>query len=132
MFTTGLLMGYALYYILLTKTESFSLTNKYIEYGHGIFNRSQDTVDLLVVKDQEMKQNLFEMLLGLARIKVISSDITHPELIIWGLSKKDALATLEHLRVYSIRNYTDYRLTQDMKKTSKKKPSVIDEEQEEN
>lgn len=123
-----LLIGYALYYVALTKTESFTLTNRYIEYNHGILTRTHDTVDLLIVKDQEMKQNLLEMIIGIAKLKVTSSDVTHPELIIWGLSKKDALATLEHLRVHTIRNYTDYRINQDIKKKSKNQTKQIDED----
>jgi hypothetical protein len=75
-----------------------------------------------------MKQNLLEMIIGIAKLKVTSSDVTHPELIIWGLSKKDALATLEHLRVHTIRNYTDYRINQDIKKKSKNQTKQIDED----
>lgn len=120
-------IGYALYYILLTKMESFSLTNKYVEYSHGIISRSHDTVDMIIVKDQVMKQTLFELILGLATIKIVSSDLSHPELKIWGLSKKDANQVLEHLRTFTIKNYTDYRLTQDMKKPRTKKPGYLED-----
>lgn len=123
-----ILTAYALYYILKTLTTSFSLNYKYIEYSHGVVVRSQDTVDMVVVKDQELKQGLYERILGLATITVMSTDITHPVLKMMGLPKKEADEALEFLRLYSSRSIVDYRMTQDMKRSKGKMRQIEDDQ----
>ena len=123
----GSILCYLGYYVLKTITTEFALTFKYIGYTHGIVVKTHDTVDMVVVKDQEFKQTIFERLLGLCSLKIISSDFSHPELKIIGISKKDGDKALEFLRMHSSRSIVDYRMTQDMIK-SKKKARLIEED----
>jgi uncharacterized membrane protein YdbT with pleckstrin-like domain len=127
--TMSLLTGYALFFILKTITTSFGLTYKYIEYSHGILSRAHDTVDMVTVRDQEMSQNLYERVLGLGTVKITSKDESHPILKMTGLAKNQAEEVLDFLRVYSSRSIVDYRMTQDLKKTKKKKDLISDEEE---
>ena len=109
----ALALMYLLYHFLDTATTSFLLNKKFIRYDHGIIERGQDSVDMVLVIDQSLSQSVYERILGLATITIFSKDLTHPELIIKGVGTSKAKSAVEFLRLYSISSIVDYKMTED-------------------
>ena len=77
-------------------TTHFKITHRRVEYERGVLNKDVDSLELWRVLDVRFKQNLLDRVLGNARIVLIGTDQSDPELQLYGLP--DARALFEQLR----------------------------------
>ena len=63
----------------------FRITTRGIDVESGLVSKRIDTVQLWKVRDLSFEQSLADRMLGLARIRVHTQDVTSPTLEIWGL-----------------------------------------------
>jgi membrane protein YdbS with pleckstrin-like domain len=96
LFFSLLRLGRVVLRYLQLKTTRYRLTNQRLTIESGLFSRRVDDVDLRSVQDVGLAQSLFERLLGVGRLEIISSDPTRPRLVLSGIS--DPLAVRERLR----------------------------------
>jgi hypothetical protein len=66
----------------LARTTHYRVTNYRVDYEHGIFSKSIDTLELWHVEDIQLHQTLLERMLGVGTIRILSSDGTTPHLSI--------------------------------------------------
>lgn len=70
---------------LKRKSSRYRLTDRTIDYETGVFSKQIETLQLWRVQDLDFQQSLFERVLGIARIRVFTKDVTDPELTLRGL-----------------------------------------------
>lgn len=66
--------------ILVNKFESYRISNYRIDVEKGILSKRIDTLELWHVEDIRFNQSLFDRILGVGTITVISHDDTTPQL----------------------------------------------------
>ena len=71
--------------IFLVRAVRYRITSYRIDYERGLLSKSIDTLELWHVEDLNFRQSLWERLLNVGRIKIISHDISTPELVLRGL-----------------------------------------------
>lgn len=72
---------YAFWEYLLLKSHFYRLTTERLLTTHGLFSKTTDTLELYRVKDLRTKQSVFERLVGLESVELLSSDVDSPELV---------------------------------------------------
>jgi membrane protein YdbS with pleckstrin-like domain len=77
-------------------TSRFKLTLRRIEIEHGVLSKTVDSLEMWRVLDVRFNQSLFDRMLGVAKITVMSTDQTSPELVLYGLP--NARILFERLR----------------------------------
>jgi uncharacterized membrane protein YdbT with pleckstrin-like domain len=77
-------------------TTRYKITLRRIEIEHGVLSKTVDSLELWRVLDVRYNQSLFDRILGVARITVMSTDQSSPELALYGLP--NARALFERLR----------------------------------
>jgi membrane protein YdbS with pleckstrin-like domain len=70
---------------LLRKSTRYRITTRTLDTEQGIVSRQIETLQLWRVRDLDFKQSVTERLLGIARIRVFTADVTDPELVLKGL-----------------------------------------------
>ena len=56
-----------------------------------LLSKNIETLQLCKVRDLEFQQSFFDRILNVAHIKVITHDVTTPELMLWGLPESREL-----------------------------------------
>jgi uncharacterized membrane protein YdbT with pleckstrin-like domain len=79
----SLLMTFLL--VLSLRAFRYTITTRYLQREMGLFVKRVDNLDLLRVKDVQLRQGLLDRILGLGRIEVYSSDRTDPMLQMEGV-----------------------------------------------
>jgi membrane protein YdbS with pleckstrin-like domain len=77
---------------LETKNQVFELTSERLKMTEGIFSKVTETLELYRVKDIEVLQPFIYRIAGLENIKVNTSDLSSPVILIDGVSQKIGLA----------------------------------------
>lgn len=77
-------------------TSKYKVSLRRVETEHGVLSKRVDSLELWRVLDVEYTQSLIDRMFGNAKIKLISTDQTNPELILHGLPEHRAL--FEQLR----------------------------------
>lgn len=77
---------------LETKNQVFELTSERLKMTEGIFSKVTETLELYRVKDIEVLQPFIYRTVGLENIKVNTSDLSSPVILIDGISQKIGLA----------------------------------------
>jgi membrane protein YdbS with pleckstrin-like domain len=70
---------------LETKNQVYELTNERLKTTHGIFSKVTETLELYRVKDIEVSQPFIYRIVGLENIKVNTSDLSSPLILIDGI-----------------------------------------------
>jgi uncharacterized membrane protein YdbT with pleckstrin-like domain len=70
---------------LLRKSTRYRITNRTLDTEHGIISRQIETLQLWRVRDLDFKQSVTERMLGIAKIRVFTADVTDPEVVLKGL-----------------------------------------------
>jgi membrane protein YdbS with pleckstrin-like domain len=70
---------------LETKNEVFELTTERLKLSHGIFSKVTETLELYRVKDIEVLQPFLYRMVGLENIKVNTSDLSSPVILLDGI-----------------------------------------------
>src|SRR5205085_5135920 len=88
---------------LQTKNNVFELTNERLKMTEGIFSKVTETLELYRVKDLEIFQPFWSRMLGLENIKVNTSDMTTPVVLLEGIPREIGLADKLRNAVETIR-----------------------------
>jgi uncharacterized membrane protein YdbT with pleckstrin-like domain len=88
---------------LKTKYRVFELTNERFKITDGIFNKVTQTLELYRVKDIEVLQPFWYRMVGLENIKVSTSDLSSPLIIIDGIPQSVGLADKMRSHVETMR-----------------------------
>jgi uncharacterized membrane protein YdbT with pleckstrin-like domain len=70
---------------LRKKSSHYKISDRTIDYESGVFSKKIETLQLWRVQDIDFSQSFFERLLGVARIHVVTKDVTDPSLVLKGL-----------------------------------------------
>lgn len=87
----GSLGLYAMYRKLSVR---YQLTAQRFVHEEGLLRRITDRIEMIDVDDVACAQGLFERVMGVGTIKIISSDRSHPELFLEGVDRVRHVATL--------------------------------------
>ena len=94
---------------LQTKNHVFELTNERLKMTEGIFSKVTETLELYRVKDIEVLQPFIYRTVGLENIKVNTSDLSSPVILIDGVPQKIGLADKLRNQVEIIRAQKNVR-----------------------
>ena len=87
----------------------YSLTTERLICQQGVFHRSQDEVELYRIKDYTITAPLLYRWLGLADLVLITSDLTHPELVLKGITNAYRIKELIRTQVEVLRTQKGVR-----------------------
>jgi membrane protein YdbS with pleckstrin-like domain len=73
---------------LETKNKVFELTNERLKMTEGIFSKVTETLELYRVKDIEVLQPFLYRMVGLENIKVNTSDLSSPVILLDGIAQQ--------------------------------------------
>ena len=96
-------LPFALWRYLLTQTTRYTLTAERLIVTSGVFHQQQEEVELYRVKDYSVSASLLYRWLGLANICLLTSDRTHPNLVLRGIRNADRVKELIRERVEALR-----------------------------
>jgi membrane protein YdbS with pleckstrin-like domain len=88
---------------LQTKNQVFELTSERLKMTEGIFSKVTETLELYRVKDIEVLQPFWYRILGLENIKVNTSDLSSPVILLDGIPQKIGLADKMRNQVETVR-----------------------------
>ncbi len=78
----------------------YRLTNQRFFHERGIISRSTDRIEVIDIKDVSFDQPFFQRLVGVGTIKIVSSDYSHPELLLEGIDDvKNVASILDNARL---------------------------------
>jgi membrane protein YdbS with pleckstrin-like domain len=86
-----------------TKTVSYKITNYRIDIEQGLVARKIDTMELWHVDDIQLNQGVFERLLGVGTLTVMSDDQSTPQLPLRGLPNPKSLFDSLKQRVIAVK-----------------------------
>ena len=81
----GLTLGVAVVLagkVWVVKTTGYRITTDRIQFERGLLSRRVDNIDMFRIKDLAMHQSVWERLLGIGSITLMSTDATDPEFVI--------------------------------------------------
>jgi membrane protein YdbS with pleckstrin-like domain len=64
---------------------SYLLTNQRFIHESGMLRRVTDRIEVIDIDDITFEQGVVERMIGVGTIKIVSSDRTHPELMLYGI-----------------------------------------------
>ena len=67
------------------RTTRYKISNRRVEYEHGVLTKTVDSLELWRVLDVRYKQGLIDRMLGNATVTLIGTDQTDPEFELYGL-----------------------------------------------
>lgn len=72
----------------------YELTTHRLKHREGFLFRSMDRIELIDVSDVILKMGPIQTLMNVGNIHVVSSDISHPLLVMWGIPNAKKIADL--------------------------------------
>lgn len=72
----------------------YELTTQRLVHRTGILTRRSDRIELIDIDDVTFEQGLVERMFGVGKIKITSSDRTHPELVLVGIDEVARVADM--------------------------------------
>ena len=96
-------LPFALWRYLLTQTTRYTLTAERLVVTTGVFHQQQEETELYRVKDYSVSAPLLYRWLGLANVSLLTSDRTHPELVLSGIRNADQVKELIRAQVEMLR-----------------------------
>ncbi len=80
-------------------TVKYQLTNQRFVHETGLLKRITDRIEVIDIDDVSVEQRLIERMVGVGTIKLVSSDRSHPVLMMRGIENvKDVAAKIDDLR----------------------------------
>ena len=80
-------------------TYKYQLTTQRFVHEKGLLKRVTDRIEVIDIDDVSVEQRLIERVVGVGTIKLISSDRSHPVLMLRGIENvKVVAATIDDLR----------------------------------
>lgn len=77
--------GLALHYFYMRLKLKYRLTSQRFEHEVGVLRRVTDRIEVIDVDDVTVEQGLIDRFFGTGKIRVTSSDRTHPEIVLVGI-----------------------------------------------
>lgn len=96
-------LPFALWKYLITRTTSYTITADRLICEQGIFHRTQDEIELYRIKDYTITAPLLYRWLGLADLMLVTSDKTHPMLMLKGIVDSYQIKELIRQQVEKLR-----------------------------
>jgi uncharacterized membrane protein YdbT with pleckstrin-like domain len=79
------LAGIALFFLLIKiiriKTICYEITPNRIEWSRGVLSRKYDNLDMYRVVDLKLRRNMFDCMVGVGTVILVTRDKTDPEFI---------------------------------------------------
>ncbi|MBL8889896.1 MAG: PH domain-containing protein [Planctomycetaceae bacterium] len=72
----------------------YELTTHRLKHREGFLFRSMDRIELIDVSDVVLKMGPIQSLMNVGNIHVVSSDVSHPQLVMWGIPNAKKVADL--------------------------------------
>lgn len=72
----------------------YELTTQRFIHQAGLFSRTTDRIEVIDIDDVSYSQGIVQRMLGVGKIRVSSSDRSHPELLLYGIDRVPEIATL--------------------------------------
>ncbi len=72
---------YAIWRVIVTACTSYMLSTQRLKLARGVFNRVFDEVEIYRIKDSTVRQTLLQRMVGIGTIELITSDRTHPTIV---------------------------------------------------
>ncbi|MBL8854747.1 MAG: PH domain-containing protein [Planctomycetaceae bacterium] len=72
----------------------YELTTHRLKHREGFLFRSMDRIELIDVSDVVLKMGPIQSLMNVGNIHVVSSDVSHPLLVMWGIPNARKVADL--------------------------------------
>jgi membrane protein YdbS with pleckstrin-like domain len=72
----------------------YELTNQRLKHRDGILIRQNNRIEVIDIDDVSFRQGIIETMLNVGTIRVRSSDVSHPELVLRGISDVKRVADL--------------------------------------
>jgi membrane protein YdbS with pleckstrin-like domain len=83
----GLCWGYGLWVLAARKLGvAYKLTTQRFIHQHGILTRVTDRIEVIDIDDVSYRQGLFERMFGVGTVTLVSSDKSHPTLVLHGVT----------------------------------------------
>jgi hypothetical protein len=76
----------AIWKTIVTACTSFTLTTQRLKLSKGVFNRTFDEIEIYRIKDSTIRQTLWQRLVGIGTIDLVTSDRTHPSVVMPGIA----------------------------------------------
>jgi hypothetical protein len=89
--------------VLWAKTTRYRITNYRIDFERGLISKDIDTMELWHVEDLHFHQSLWDRIMGVGTIRVISRDETMPLLILKGVPNPRPLYETLKQRVIAVK-----------------------------
>lgn len=90
------------YLIVALRMTRYTITTRMIERERGIVVRRTDSFAMARVKDIQLQQTVFERILRIGSLRIISSDAAEPDLLLEGIP--NSRTVYEQMRDVVIRN----------------------------
>ncbi|MCH7726275.1 MAG: PH domain-containing protein [Planctomycetes bacterium] len=89
----GAMWGFLLLRFLYRKLSvQYELTSQRFIHKSGILTRTTDRIELIDIDDVSFRQGLIERFVGVGTITILSSDSSHPELLLRGIENVKVIA----------------------------------------
>lgn len=89
--------------ILLVKRTRYRVTNYRVDFERGWLSTTIDTMELWHVEDLKFHQTLWEKIMGLGTIDIMSHDDTTPSLLLRGIPHARQLFTTLQQRIIAVK-----------------------------
>jgi uncharacterized membrane protein YdbT with pleckstrin-like domain len=90
--------------VAVLKSHHYRITNQRMVIESGVFSRNIEEIDMRTVEDLQFQQSVFERMLGIGDITVISSDRTNAHTRLVGLARPRELRELLRNSAYQATN----------------------------
>lgn len=81
-------------YLIKRISIRYRLSNHRFFHEEGILNRTVNPIDLITINDVAFEQGLIERMMGVGRIKIMSTDTSDPILWVEGIEDVQTVATM--------------------------------------
>ena len=95
----SLWLAFALYLLYQRLSVEYQLTTQRLFHRKGILARVTNRVEVIDIDDVQFSQNLVERFLGVGTIRILSTDISDPKLVMLGIDDvKNVADTIDKVR----------------------------------
>ncbi len=85
---------FGVYYLIMRLSVDYTLTNQRFIHKHGLLRRVTNRVEVIDIDDVTYEQGLFERMFGVGTIKLLSSDVSDPRLLLKGIDDVHRVSNL--------------------------------------
>jgi uncharacterized membrane protein YdbT with pleckstrin-like domain len=85
---------FGLYYLIMRLSVDYTLTNQRFIHKRGLLSRVTNRVEVIDIDDVTYEQGLVERMFGVGTIKMLSSDVSDPKLLLPGIDDVQRVSEL--------------------------------------